>query len=383
MTRFYNEYAIKLFKSFYEKYKRSNSLSEKDLSFIFDQCLDFMEMPKPSKEMYKYFINPLVVSMILMEIHNYDRLTYDDRKKISKFFDHMFSLLKRKKSQYFLQYRILGAQGYYPDCELKKNNWHYLIQNMLPVLITKNKYTAEYEFLNYSEIGWITRNELKIATAIQLALDESLVHFYFNDYNKYEIDYSVIEQIPKQFRLFFLSELMALTNRFIPLNDHFRTREITADVTNYMYRNFNNYETFVYKLTDAFSIRNHLLLRTSTHFLKSIMLWHNRSFGEEALVNTYFCVEGCLHLLQKKFGNYSTKLDLNFIKKIFIDNFPLGEQIFDSLKEDYETRIQLVHPETDWGTEWNPFIMADDFYANFSFCRVLLNFILIVRIIEE
>jgi len=113
------------------------------------------------------------------------------------------------------------------------------------------------------------------------------------------------------------------------------------------------------------------------------MLWNNRSFGEEAMANTFFCIEGCLHLLQKKYGNYSSKLDLNFIKKIFIDNFPFGEQSFETLKDDYETRIQLVHPETNWGTVWNPFIMADDFYANFSFCRALLNFILIDRIIEE
>lgn len=383
MISFINEYTIRLFKSLYEKFKRNNSLTKGDLEFIFDHCLDLMEMPKPSKDLYNYFINPPVVSIILTHIHNYDRLTYEDRKRIGKYYEHMFSLLRSKKSNYYLQYRILGSQGYYPDCELKKENWHYLIQNMLPVLITKNKYSAEDEFLNLSEIGWITRNELKIATAVQLALDTGLVHFYFNDYNNYQIDYSILEQIPKQLRLSFLSELMAFNNRFIPLNEYFAKREQTPDVTNYMYRSFTNYESILYKLASAFSIRNHLLLRTSTHFLKAIMLWSNRNFGEEAIANTFFCIEGCLHLLQKKFGNHSTKLDLNLIKKIFVDNFPMGENIFDSLQEGYATRIQLVHPETDWGTEWNPFIMADDFYANISFCRLLLNFILIDRITEE
>lgn len=383
MFYFFIENTTRLFHSLYEKYKSRVSLNTHDYDYILNECLDYMEMPRPSNDLYKYFNNPKIIYMILLQIFNHERLTYDDREKLSKYFDHLRSLLATKNSNYFIQYRILGSQGYYPDIEFKKGNWNYVIQNMVPILITKNKYSTEYEYLNDSEIGWITRNELKITTAIHIALEQGYSHFYFTDYNKYRLDYSVLEAVPSKIRLQFLSEIMALTNRFIPLDKSYYKREPTADVTTYLYRSFEESIDMVYKLTDSFSIRNHLLLRTATHLLKAIMLWQNRSFGEEAISNTFFCIEGCLHLLQNKFGDHSPKLNLVLLKKIFIENFPLGEQIFESIKESYETRVQLVHPVTEWGSKWNPYIMSDDFYANYSFCRVLLNYILIDRIIEE
>ena len=161
-------------------------------------------------------------------------------------------------------------------------------------------------------------------------------------------------------------ELLQFQNRFKSLNGFYIERKPLQDVSAYHFFDFKNCKDIFYKLIDSFSIKNHLLLRTSNYLIKSSMLWKNRTFGEEAIANVFFALEGCLHLIQKKFGDNHTKLNRKLLKKIFKEKFPHGENLFNFIEEGYYKRISLVHPEPDWGAEWSPFLMADDFYEYFN-----------------
>jgi hypothetical protein len=86
--------------------------------------------------------------------------------------------------------------------------------------------------------------------------------------------------------------------------------------------------------------------------------------------------------MQKKFGDNSTKLNRKLLRDGFIKNWQNGENLYDFIEEAYYKRISLIHPEPDWGANWKPFLMADDFYDYFNICRELLNFILIERKVE-
>jgi hypothetical protein len=229
---------------------------------------------------------------------------------------------------------------------------------------------------------WVTRKELQAATCIFLAPSYGKPILYFSDFNHIELNEETLKIVPKDLHGYFMLELVQFQNRFKPLNGIYLERERLHDVSAYNFFDFEGSKSIFYQLLDSYSIRNHLLLRTSNYLIKASMLWENRTFGEEAIVNVFFALEGCLHLLQKKFGDNSTKLNRKLLKKIFKEHIPYGENLYNFIEDGYYTRISLVHAEPDWGAEWSPFIAAEDFFEYRNICRELLNFILINRVID-
>lgn len=112
------------------------------------------------------------------------------------------------------------------------------------------------------------------------------------------------------------------------------------------------------------------------------MLWQNKNFGEDAIANVMFCLEGCLRLMFRKYSTSNKEFNIKELKSIFQTLFSNVEGLFSYLEKGYEKRISLIHAEPDWGAEWSPFLFADDFFEYFNICRELLNLVLIDRKIE-
>ena len=91
------------------------------------------------------------------------------------------------------------------------------------------------------------------------------------------------------------------------------------------------------------------------------------------------CLEGCLHLIQKIYGDYKPQLNRQLLQQVFKDDIPDGENYYNFISEGYELRISLIHAEPKWGAKWDPFVTMDDFYDYYKINRLLLNFILIGR----
>jgi hypothetical protein len=377
-----NKYISKFFIESNRKFEKINLLSAKDLKYLLDKTIDLLSIPSPSKELKKHFIAPEIVQRFLIELFNSGFKTYDERNEIAKEFDKLFKKIKVPKSEHQVKLRILDKDGYYPNCDLKRRDTEYSKLNFLPILITKYQDSTEIDYSNWSEIRWINRKELKVATCCLLAPTSGICCFYFPDYNQIELKQETLSNIPENIQKYFLIELLHFTNRFKPLYQAYREREATPDITAYKYFPFDSSIEAYNRLFDRFSIQDHLLMRTSNFLLKSYMLWQNRNFGEDAIANVLFCLEGCLRLIYKKYSSSDNKFNIKELEVIFDNLFPKGKELFSFIREGYDKRISLVHAEPDWGAEWCPFLLADDFFDYFNICRELLNLILIDRYVE-
>jgi hypothetical protein len=215
-----------------------------------------------------------------------------------------------------------------------------------------------------------------------LATNEGICHFYFADFNYIVLSSETLKDIPQNIQKNFLLELLHYKNRFNFPSKKFLDREPYPDVSEYDFFPFTGSIKTYYRLFDNFSIRDQLLMRTCNFLIKSIMLWQNRNFWEDAISNVMFCMEGCLRLLYRKYSKTDDKFNFKELESIFRELFPNGEQLFLAIKEGYDTRISLIHAEPDWGSEWRPFLFVDDFFDYFNICRKLLNRILIDRKIK-
>jgi hypothetical protein len=135
------------------------------------------------------------------------------------------------------------------------------------------------------------------------------------------------------------------------------------------------------RVYDKFSINNQLLLRTSNYLSKAFMLERNRFFKEEVVANIFICLEGCLHLLQKKWGDSKPTLNLKLLE-INFKSVLNEESLFEFIKEAYSKRIALLHPQSKWGSQWMPYVDFHDFFDYYKICKHLLRYYLTDDIID-
>jgi hypothetical protein len=79
-------------------------------------------------------------------------------------------------------------------------------------------------------------------------------------------------------------------------------------------------------------------MRTSNYLLKALMNRGNLLFQEESILNSFFALEGSLHLLQRKYGDNSTKLNRKLLREIFKNKLtflPQGERTYEFIEEGY------------------------------------------------
>jgi len=363
------------------KFANKDVLSISDLEYLFDSTIDLLSIPSPRRELKKYFIQPEIVFLFVIEIFNSRLIDYDSRVRCRDEFNKLIKKISKPKNPNNVKLRILDKGGNYPNCDLKRGDTKYTTINFLPILITKYKGKRECEYTNYSEVSWINRRELKVAICCILAPDSSICSFYFSDYNQIELNQDTLNIIPSSLQDYFLFELLQYNNRFKPLNQHYREREATPDVTAYRFIPFEDSIEIYNKLFDSFSIQHQPLMRTSNYLVKSYMLWQNRNFGEDAIANVMFCLEGCLRLMFKKYSRSGKSFNFKEVEDIFINLYPKGEELFSFIKEGYDKRISIVHAEPNWGADWSPLLFAEDYFDYFKICKCLLNNILIDRII--
>jgi hypothetical protein len=366
------------------------SLLGKDkLEYIFRKSLDLLNLPLPNGEIYDYFLMPEIVWIFL------EKLYYAIPQEKGKDFQNLretYNFLNSKGEE-IIRYRILGEMGSYPGCELQRGDCKYTIVNSIPVLIAKDEAFDLGETLSIP----ISIDEIRVATCAMLAPPYGFVCFMFTnnpeDYNILTIKKRILNKVPKKLQVYFLHQLLQYENLmkfrdnsqgFDKFYNIFSNPKIISDPSKYNFIVFDRYIDFFNKLFDHFDIKNNLLLKASYYFIKALMLMYsNFSFAEEATANAFFCLEGCMHLIQKKYGINEERLNMYKLQDIFKEKLPRGEELFEYMREFYRKRNELVHAETDWGAEWPIPLNGEDLTESIELCRKLLNFILIDRWIED
>lgn len=364
-----------------ERFSKKSLLTRTDYEYIFNSLIELLELPFPPSELKPYFIHPNIIFELFLKAFNSNNLTRDDRQDMHKSFKNVNKLIRRTKSAFSINLRILAPGGSYPNIELERGYCKYTINNQYPVLITKNRNKKDF-WADKSIINWLTRSELKIATSIMCSPEKGNPHFHFTSYNTLNIDYDCIRKVPQEIKVSFLKEVLDIERRFHRIGANSWNRKVLADVNEYEFFDFQTHTKAFKKLFDSFSIQDDLLLRTSNYFVKARMHWDNLISAEEAIANNLMCLEGCLHLIQKKHHDFSTQLNLNLLEKIFKNEIQYGAHMLDFIKEGYSTRISLIHAEPKWGANWDSNVTSEDFYEYFRVSKILLNYILIDRHLE-
>lgn len=366
---------IKLLKHISEKYQNINSLNKNDLSYIFKLILSECSIPYPY-ETFEYFLTPGIINELVIEIHNSSTITRDERFEFSNELDSLLKLLPTENKGEEIKLRILGNKGEYPNEPIKRGKVRYEVFNYRPTLITINKIESENQFKNDSWLYWISRAEIKFATAIILTAPYRNFYPYFNPFDTVVLNYDYVKLVPKDKLVLFLNQWLDIKNSFLEPNGGIFNREPRPDVSTYKYYKYNPVKSGFNSIFDSISIRDHLTLRTCNYLVKGLMHHSNMLFQEEALLSTFFALEGGLHMLQKKYGDNSTKLNRKLLREVFknkINYLPDGEGTFEFIEEGYFTRISLVHPEPDWGAEWNPYVHIGDFREYHGLARLVMS----------
>ncbi len=369
----------KFLKEASEELKADLNLSQSKIENIFKKSLELLYLPQPNKEILEYFCTPEILDIFLNRLCSV--LPKAERESFQNLFAYNNYPKRRKGS--VMKFRILGEHGFYPDCELERGDSKYTIFNSIPVLITIDDKGTED-----SEVAIpINRSELRVATCAMVTQSPGCNFVFNNGYNGCNLLYiskSNLEKVPRDLQLYFLHQLLQYENllkyHLEPVKDEVMLHEeISINPKKYAFLPFESYIEIYNKLFDSFDINDELLLKTSYYFLKASMLGPYYDFWEEAIANVFFCLEGCLHLIQKKYGVKGARLNLEKLEIIFKKYLPRGEDLFDYIKEAYDKRNEMVHAETDWGAEWPVHLYGEDYLEYFAVCIELLNFILIER----
>jgi hypothetical protein len=327
----------------------------------------------------KLFGKPGILKELIIDIHNSAYFTIDERRLFNEDFNEFLKLFPKPQSKEELKFRILGNNGLYPNVDIKRGKVWYENFNSRPSIVTINKINSEREYSNESSIYWITRTELKFATSLILSDSRTQLFPYFNPYDTVSLNYEYVKDIPNKEIYYFLNRWLDIKNVFIQPDGNMFNRNPRPDISTYDFLRFDPKESGFNKIFDAFSIRDHLLMRTSNYLLKALMNRRNLLFQEEAILNAFFALEGSLHLLQRKYGDDSTKLNRVLLRDIFKNKLTFlthGEGTYEFIEEGYFTRISLVHPQPRWGAEWNPYVDHEDFRDYFGISRMILAWIL-------
>lgn len=172
--------------------------------------------------------------------------------------------------------------------------------------------------------------------------------------------YEINEKTKEEFiRILLYKKRIAGLNDIISANNYFFRNNLLTDKANIFY--------------NSFDINDNLVLRTCYLFLKAALLFHtSHYFGEDALANFYFGLEGCLRLIfKKRYKNENFNIDK--AKAIINEVFP-NEYYVEALEDFYKDRITIIHPEPKYDSTWLPPYYSDDFMDNYEWLLNLLYF---------
>ncbi len=334
-----------------------------------------IQIPFTGANENQLLVHPFILkeySKLLIQRAGFDAIGQDRDRKVR---DLIWG--REEEDIYFRLRRFRPQEGYYYGLPFVNSTAAYTFWSEEPVLITILEKQWMNELFMQSELGWLSRPEVKMLASLAFSTPNAhgpTCYFQFSD-EVYDIPASVVSGGQASLDDLTLERIHNVVNilRRMKLSDPwgfqkvfgeaspfgFRTQDIKPELTKQFYENFN--------------LHDELALRTSFLLLKGATLWRQAGFifGEEATGNLFFALEGCLHLIHRRiFGNSQFEIDsiMTHIEQIFTEK----PGYVGLLEDAYQKRVQLVHPITKDGPAWLPSLMADDFYENYGIAVDLL-----------
>ena len=339
-------------------------LTETEIRDAADRLLSIMELPNflsafPASVYNRHVVDHLAI--VLWDASTTTlRMDLVQRKILPV--DH-----RRLQKEPNLKASLLGTSGRYPNVELHLGTSHYAFRSGVPIMVTQDD-PSSWD----SEVSFLNAQELKLSAAIMLAPENPGFAVYFGGRTGLRISSSAFTDLPLHSMIDLVYELLLLRSARLK---SFGESALPAGDSTFHFAAFDGGSKAFQTIFDSINVADELLMRTLFFLVKCRMLWGNPCFGEDAIANVMFCLEGTLLLVQRRQGLSDEKIDIKALDGIFKAAFDRGEELFDFIKEGYDKRISIVHPSPTEGPKWIPQLLADDFYEYYDVARMLLIYL--------
>lgn len=138
---------------------------------------------------------------------------------------------------------------------------------------------------------------------------------------------------------------------------------LTPDTRQRPERTRRDYTLRVRRLLEAMPKEEPLLFRGLYKLLVASELQRYPQFLEESALAAFISREAVLELLRRQLSSKTgSRLKREDVLVHIEQRFPTGRPFVEVLRSDWEARVTMVHPVSDYGENWTPAVDVDDCY---------------------
>ena len=105
-----------------------------------------------------------------------------------------------------------------------------------------------------------------------------------------------------------------------------------------------------------------VLLRGVASLIKAHMAWKHSEFSEAACIHLWIALDAAFSLTLQKLRDAGNQNPTSADASAYFDNVTGDENVWEKFfEDDYENRIRVIHPDSRFGAEARPQLLADDF----------------------
>ncbi len=278
--------------------------------------------------------------------------------------------------------RFRPTSGYYYGFSFRADDAIYDFWDDQPILLTRIPQCWIDEQDHMTELGWIARSEVRVLSSLAFSVSEGYCHFQLTP-EVTDLPGSLVLDAHSRLTPTSLSVAIS-TNRLLERLSAFPSSRGTAIASNFDFRSDGIVQEKAWKFYSQFSSDDDLSLRTGFNLLKSAMLWNNgnRIYFDDACINLFFGLEGCLRLISRNqvgSSSFEFKPTMEHIRRLFVERPGYPDMLVDA----YEKRTAIVHPASSVDPSWIPFLQADDFYEGFGMAIDLFYYAIVGEVLPR
>lgn len=370
---------LKIVLSALEEYRSTGKIS--DLDSIRKQIEGFLQLPVSDPLVADILIHPYVLESYANVIIQSIRLENLGGEFFPKT-EYALPLAEADSPTEAIRIRRFHSRdGRYYGIPFLADEGVYTFWNDEPIILTKITKAWQDELWLQTEMGWLSRPEVKLLSALSFStpfVSGPRLCFQVSP-RYYDVPTDVIVSESGKLDEVALKKAQILTRILDRIGSYdylswgFKSETVEIAPFQYLSEGISNERTD--KLFNSLGLQDDLALRTSFLLLKSAMLWKydGRIFGEDAMANMVFGLEGVLRLIHRRISggkNFEIKPTFEHIESKFSKKPGYGWM----LKFAYEQRVELAHPDPRNQTSWLPSIYAEDYMQGYGMATDLFYY---------
>lgn len=271
-----------------------------------------------------------------------------------------------RKSTFVVRY--LDRSGYYPEVDFCTPDSNYSFDSGRDILCSVVRIHDEDEIYENSEAGWAYPSEIKLWAALTLSIpaDQGWITFVPSSrpvvLNENYVDNTLA-----------FESIRGMGSAIIN-DDHIRSvfREGSQSCGGYNFHSFNVDLDELSRICDGINLKDQVLIRGLSCFLKAQYMSKNPLTFEEATLLLYISLEAAFSIIKRvhKFESYDQVFN-HFLNDANTD----GENIVHFFRECRRLRNIMNHPNSREGAYGIPPLRADDFCDIYNILSELYRFL--------